>query len=108
MQDLLSELLDSKLEEQRHVFEEKLINQTEATLRYVELGAGELAGEWSRCSTTCGPGIQTRTRTCLGPNKCKDGDDIIEVDDTVEERQSCPDNSDCPGRLLLRYFTLKN
>ena len=93
-----SELLELKLGEQRQVFEEKMIKQTEAILKHVGFTFTEWS-EWSGCSTSCGQGTQTRTRTCLGPNKCKDGDDIIEVDDTVEDKQSCPDNPGCPGRL---------
>ena len=97
VQDLVTQLsavLELKLGEQRQVFEEKLINQTETILRYVELGELEEWSEWSGCSTSSGSGTQTRTRTCLGPKKCMDGDDIIDVDDSIEETQSCP------GRLL--------
>ena len=44
-------------------------------------------GEWGSCSTTCGDGIQTRTRTCPGPHPC---------DGNASETRSCdPANDIC-------------
>ena len=46
-------------------------------------------GDWTNCSVTCGPGQQTRTRTC--DQGC---DDVTNED--LEQTQSC-NQVECPG-----------
>ena len=50
------------------------------------LGEFDNWSEWGDCSTTCGEGIQTRTRICPGPYEC-----IGEGSET----EACPNNSTC-------------
>ena len=50
------------------------------------LGEFDDWSEWGDCSTTCGEGTRTRTRTCPGPYECI-GEDI--------ETVTCPNNPTC-------------
>ena len=50
-------------------------------------------GDWTSCSATCGPGQQTRTRTC--DQGC---DDVPNED--LEQTQSC-NEVECPGMTIF-------
>ena len=50
-------------------------------------------GDWSECSSKCGGGTQTRTRTCTKPTPENGGADC--VGDSTETRDC--NTSGCPG-----------
>ena len=50
-------------------------------------------GDWSECSTECGGGTQTRTRTCTNPAPANGGADC--VGDSTETRKC--NTQGCPG-----------
>ena len=54
-------------------------------------------GPYSACTTSCGDGVRTKTRTCSNPAPAFGGLDC-EGDDTMSD--NCPDNSPCPGKDL--------
>ena len=51
--------------------------------------------EWSECSTTCGGGTQTRTRSCTNPAPAYDG---LDCQGESSETQDC-NNQNCPGKI---------
>ena len=53
--------------------------------------------EWSQCSATCGPGEQSRSRTCT------QGTDGNQCPDRLTETQQCIDKI-CPSRPGNIYF----
>ena len=55
---------------------------------------------WTSCSTTCGDGQRTKSRTCDNPPPAHDGEDC---DGDAEEPISCLIR-ECPGNLY--YFSL--
>ena len=52
------------------------------------VGEWAVWGEWISCSTTCGAGTRSRSRTCPIANECA-GD--------AQEQDNCPDNLECPS-----------
>ena len=55
---------------------------------YSECDLGEWCG-WSECSSSCGPGTQTRVRTC----DCSSGSECTEP---TEEHRECPEEEQAP------------
>lgn len=53
---------------------------------------------WSKCSATCGSGIQERTRTCTHPKPLNGGKNCASLGPTVET-QSC-NSQPCPSKFL--------
>ena len=71
------------------VSKEVAIDFLKNDLTFFEIGQVQDWSEWSgwsECSTTCGSGIQLRTRTCPGPNEC--------TGSNMETKQ-CLDNPKC-------------
>ena len=52
--------------------------------------------EWTECSTTCGEGQQTRSRSCTNPTPAYGGDDCSTLGDD-KETKTCKLNV-CPGK----------
>lgn len=61
--------------------------------------------EWSSCSKTCGPGQQTRRRSCTNPRPLNGGKNC---GDDMLERRSCTNPTPCPskqkGKSEINYF----
>ena len=57
-------------------------------------GGWSVFGDWSECSTTCGGGTRTRTRSCTNPAP-DDGADCL--GEEKETDQNC-NSQDCPGK----------
>ena len=58
-------------------------------------------GSWGACSTTCGTvGTRFRTRDCSNPTPMYGGMDCQKLGDS-EQTGSCPDQPNCPGKLVV-------
>lgn len=62
----------------------------------VSPGGWSIWGQWAQCSSECGGGIQTRTRTCQSPPE-----ESYLCEGVVEEGRPCNPQS-CRGELLIR------
>ena len=59
-------------------------------------------GTWSMCNTSCGMGVQSRSRTCTNPRP-KYGGRTCDHQRTLgqaEERRMCNRNVNCPGNKI--------
>ena len=75
------------------------------------VGSGIVDGNWgpwslmTACSTTCGPGNKTRTRTCTNPAPAGGGNECVGTNHEVKACNvlTCPGESvllTCPGESL--------
>lgn len=62
---------------------------------HVSLGGWSVWGQWAQCSSECGGGIQTRTRTCQSPPE-----ESYLCEGVVEEGRPC-NSQPCTGKLLI-------
>lgn len=67
---------------------------------HVSVGGWSVWGQWAQCSSECGGGIQTRTRTCRSPPE-----ESYLCEGVVEEGRPCNSQS-CTGELLIGLFGL--
>ena len=59
-------------------------------------------GDWTECSTKCGGGTQTRTRTCTNPAPANGGADCV---GEATESQNC-NTQLCPGKYSMHLSCL--
>lgn len=59
-------------------------------------------GQWAQCSSECGGGIQTRTRTCQSPPE-----ESYLCEGVVEEGRPC-NSQPCRGELLILHVCLSS
>lgn len=59
------------------------------------LGGWSVWGQWAQCSSDCGGGIQTRTRTCQSPPE-----ESYLCEGVVEEGRPC-NSQPCRGEILI-------
>uniref|UniRef100_A0A3Q0S1L9 Adhesion G protein-coupled receptor B N-terminal domain-containing protein n=1 Tax=Amphilophus citrinellus TaxID=61819 RepID=A0A3Q0S1L9_AMPCI len=59
----------------------------------VSLGGWSVWGQWAQCSSECGGGIQTRTRTCQSPPE-----ESYLCEGVLEEGRPCNNSAVCPGK----------
>lgn len=71
----------------------KLWQQCSAVCACVSAGGWSVWGQWAQCSSECGGGIQTRTRTCQSPPE-----ESYLCEGVVEEGRPCNSQA-CTGEL---------
>lgn len=68
---------------------------TQSTLSRVCAGGWSVWAQWAQCSSECGGGIQTRTRTCQSP-----AEESYLCEGVLEEGRPC-NSQPCTGEPLL-------
>lgn len=61
---------------------------------------------WGTCSTSCGPGVKKRTRTCTNPEPEYGGLTCRERDLGPNMEPANCNLGTCPGECLLRFWFL--